>query len=288
MVGGLIGHALGVSGIPTTISKCYATGNITATPGGSGTSYPGGLVGALAYTTLSESWALGNVYARARPDNTGQIYAGGLAGGETSGAKIANCYALGDVFVDNPYSSGGSLVAGGLVGLLNNGSDGVYYSFAKGSVTAQSNATSTARAAGLVGHRNEGAIENCVALGENVITKGGSFRAAARIYGYPATAFSGDNGSSSGNYAMSLMYLEIWDKYRDGTYGDGGTITVVSPTSTAAGPHGESVAPGSAAGALGTAAFWTSTTDGPGFDPSIWNMNGVARDYPKLANAGGQ
>ena len=35
---------------------------------------------------------------------------------------------------------------------------------------------------------------------------------------------------------------------------------------------------------LGTLNFWTSTM---GFT-SVWNMSGVARGYPKLANVGGQ
>jgi hypothetical protein len=97
------------------------------------------------------------------------------------------------------------------------------------------------------------------------------------------------------------MYLEKWDVYRNPSSTQ---IHPVTATPNAAGPDGENAAPGTASGNLGNADFWTSTISGPGFnsvqvplddrgtpeDTSddidahyAWNMNGIARGYPRLA-----
>jgi hypothetical protein len=193
----------------------------------------------------------------------------------SSNSKIENCYALGDVFADDPYSGGG-IYAGGLVG-ESISTDGVYRSFARGSVTAQTNnSNSPIYAGGLIGALHYGSMENCAALGETMTAKGSNstYKAAARIYGSPAT----DIGVN--NRALDVMYLETWNAYRYGM------VTPVTPIPNATGPHGADAVPGMGSGALGTAAFWTTTmgfnssTDSPA---GTWNMSGVARGYPRLA-----
>jgi hypothetical protein len=260
-VGGLLGYIYAGPGVSNSIEKCYATGNITTVT--SESSFTGGLAGYSDNTTIKESWASGSVTARGSPGISGGIYAGGLAGTSTGNSKIENCYTLGDVLADDPYSAA-VVYASGLVGSLGSTTSGVYRSFARGSVTAQTNSVSAVYAGGLVGQRVSGDIENCVALGETVTAKGSGTKAAARIYGYPA----GDIGEN--NHALDVMYLETWDAYRNGT------ATPVMPTSDPAGPHGADAG----SGTLGTAGFWTGTM---GFSTSVWNMSGVARGYPRLA-----
>ncbi|MDR2662245.1 MAG: hypothetical protein LBC31_04530, partial [Treponema sp.] len=275
--GGLFGYVVGDGNFE--LRNSYAAGNISSAA--STASHTGGLIGSLgcATTIISGCWASGSVHARGSPGKTNVLYAGGLVGRvranntDILNITIENSYALGDVTADDPYS-GGDVCAGGLVGYMKS-SAGVYHSFAGGSVTAQTASTSGVYAGGIVGYREAGAIEHCVARGETITAKGtNADRTAARIFAYPAVAFSDSNGSSSGNYALSVMYLETWNKYRYGT------PTEVTLTSDSTGPHGENAT----AGTLRTADFWTSTM---GFD-SAWSMSGVARGYPKLANVGGQ
>jgi hypothetical protein len=291
--GGLIGMSAGHDGASNRISKSYATGNITTTANRN--SYTGGLLGYGTCTTVSESWASGSVHAGGSLSNSDKIYAGGLVSVLAADSKIENSYALGDVLADHPYS-GGTVYAGGLVGYIDSDLDagyGVYFSFAKGSVTAQNNYNSSTEyvyAGGLVGHRGSGDIQHCVALGDTVIVKSPNTtnRRAARVYGYPASSIG------TANYGFTWMSVEIHNKYRNGT------VTEGAVSSDLAGPHGMNSNAGTGADALGNKNFWTSTTAGPGFNsvqvpaegdvPAhyAWNMNGVARGYPKLENVGGQ
>jgi hypothetical protein len=261
-VGGLIGYIYAGSGANNSIEKSYATGNITTAA--SYASSTGGLTGYTDNTTIKESWASGSVRAGGRPGITLGIDSGGLTGDLTGNSKIENCYALGDVFADNPYSAA-VVYVGGLVGYLNSTTSGVYYSFAGGSATAQTNSGSGVYAGGLVGYRASGDIQRCAALGETVTARGSSSnKAATRVYGYAVSSIG------MGNYALNVMYLETWNTYRNGT------ANPLTPTSDAAGPDGADAAPGT----LGTATFWTTTMD---FNTCVWNMSGVARGYPKLA-----
>jgi hypothetical protein len=207
-VGGLIGHATRNGTATVAVSRCYATGAVSSFS--TGTNYSGGLVGYASSTTVSESWASGSVTAKGIPGKTNSILAGGLVGYLYTGSKIENCYALGDALADDPYS-GGAVAAGGLVGSSNSGGTGlgVFYSFAKGSVTAQTNSASDVYAGGVVGNRNNGNIQHCASLSETVIAKSAGARSAARIYGYPTS----DIGSN--NYALSVMKLGTYSGYYD-------------------------------------------------------------------------
>jgi hypothetical protein len=150
--GGLVGFSNGNStSVDVSISKSYATGHINVK--GTYATNSGGLVGRADFGNISECWASGNVEIRGLPGKVGAIYAGGLVGFLQSSAKIENCYALGNVFADDPYSGSSSVIAGGLVGYTtSNATPSVSYSFAKGSVTAQTaSASAEVYAGGIIG-----------------------------------------------------------------------------------------------------------------------------------------
>jgi hypothetical protein len=80
----------------------------------------------------------------------------------------------------------------------------------------------------------------------------------------------------SNNYALADMRLETSSNYNDPN-------PASAPASGGTATNKDGV--DAAASAFKTAGFWT----GPlGFNPSIWNMNGVGRGYPTRAGMGGQ
>ena len=105
--GGLVGRAYDdFSSI--IITNCYATGDVSATS--SHRTYAGGLLGEACYsTTIINCYATGNVSATS---NSYSAYAGGLVG-DVSGSTITNCYATGNV---SATSTSSYAYAGGLVG----------------------------------------------------------------------------------------------------------------------------------------------------------------------------
>ncbi|MGD9639100.1 MAG: GLUG motif-containing protein [Alphaproteobacteria bacterium] len=111
--GGLVGK---ISNSPSSISGSYATGSITCSG-----FYDGGLAGMAYNTTITNSYATGNV----RADD----FLGGLVG-EISGTTISGSYAEGSI----TCSGSGEDKAGGLVGKIYNGAS-ITNSFAKGSIS---------------------------------------------------------------------------------------------------------------------------------------------------------
>jgi hypothetical protein len=266
-VGGLIGFSYGTGTAVVSVSQCYSTGPIAASS--TDANHSGGLIGYAVLTAVTECWASGSVQAKGLPGKSGVIYAGGLAGYLTSGSNIENSYALGDVLADDPYS-GGVVYAGGLTGYLNSA---LSYSFAKGSVTAQTASGSAVYAGGITGNRNNGNIQHCVALGETVIAKGSGSKAASRVYGFSSGNFGTDN------YALSVMKIGEYSTYYAPL--TPAPVSVTDPTA----PHGADAAPGTASGALGNANFWTARGFNQGGDSpaNTWSMNGIARRYPRLS-----
>jgi len=128
----------------------------------------GGFTGNLAPgSTLTSCYATGNV--RSVHNGKRSLSVGGLVG--LSGGNIENCYALGDVLA---YKTDGveeihSANAGGLVGESYDGK--IQYSFSAGQVIAQS-AESNANAGGVAGGIWETALKNTVALGRSVTANG--------------------------------------------------------------------------------------------------------------------
>ena len=93
-------QAGGFAGYGAVISNCYATGDVfadyTGTGTGSGTTVDiGGLVGIM-LSSISNSFAKGNVIAQRNNNNANGINAGGIAGYSSGGLSIANSAALGE------------------------------------------------------------------------------------------------------------------------------------------------------------------------------------------------
>ncbi|WP_170138730.1 GLUG motif-containing protein [Edaphovirga cremea] len=128
IVGGLVGSAYGVldhdPNGTLTISKSYATGDVTATDHG----IVGGLVGMLSYSDIRDSYATGNV--------TGESYVGGLVG-HVEKSTISNSYARGNVVgetgTNGLWPLGQYSITGSLVGYLDS-AESVVNSYGYGTV----------------------------------------------------------------------------------------------------------------------------------------------------------
>jgi hypothetical protein len=122
-------------------------------------------------------------------------------------SSITNSYALGDVFAGNPTSANAAVYAGGLVGYTQIVSGGtnpdagkVAYNFAAGSVTAQSASSSAVYAGGIAGYMVSGELSGYAAFGGAVTVKGSGTKTAARVYAYSA-------GGGANNYALKTTRL---------------------------------------------------------------------------------
>lgn len=126
-IGGLIGVSEGVG---TIVSDCHATGPVSNTNlPDTGIAWFGGLIGVVEQTTVSNCYATGNVYVY---NNSGNLQIGGLIG--VNVGTVNNCYATGSVggmdyvggligynanTIGNSYSTGsviGRYYVGGLIG----------------------------------------------------------------------------------------------------------------------------------------------------------------------------
>ena len=99
-VGGLVGSTKGlVSRVSnnTTISACYVTGNITGTL----CSRVGGLVGSTDYTTISACYVTGNVTAQQTTERVGGLV------GFANGRSLIACYATGNIVATSSKKVGG-------------------------------------------------------------------------------------------------------------------------------------------------------------------------------------
>ncbi|WP_051916822.1 MULTISPECIES: GLUG motif-containing protein [unclassified Serratia (in: enterobacteria)] len=145
LVGGLVGgatSAVDYGGSTLTISKSYATGNVSAS-----SSSVGGLVGSLWSSEINDSYATGSV--------TGSMTVGGLVG-TVAQSTISNSHATGNVIatiVANGYQS----QAGGLVGFMQRSA--IKDSYAAGNVTGGQ------YVGGLVGSVVQSTINNSTARG---------------------------------------------------------------------------------------------------------------------------
>ena len=147
----------------SSISNSYATGNVTASTSGR-VVYFGGLVGNLGSSSISNSYATGNVTASTSGNDS--VYFGGLAGFMGS-SSISNSYATGDVTAS---TSGRVVYFGGLVGRMV--SNNISNSYATGNITVSSNSSILAGGlAGSLGMSN--IISNSYATGD-VTASGGS------------------------------------------------------------------------------------------------------------------
>jgi len=186
-VGGLVGK-----NYSSTLSNCYATGNVS----GAGV-YAGGLVGDnSSSSSLSNCYAAVNVsggmfvggLAGENYDNstisncyaTGNVsgtdgYLGGLTGSNSSSSSLSNCYATGDVSVTGEDVNATSEDVGGLTG-DNYDNSTISNCYATGNVSG------TILVGGLVGENSSSTISNCYATG-NVIGTGESVDAGENVGG---------------------------------------------------------------------------------------------------------
>ncbi|MCL2003375.1 MAG: YDG domain-containing protein, partial [Oscillospiraceae bacterium] len=172
---------------------------------------------------------------------------GGIAGNHVSG-KIENCYAAGNVSTLTDAANANYYV-GGIVG-RNEGSISNCYA------TGNIHGGGTSGAAGIAG-RNTGSscfVENCVALGLQIT---GNATNMGRVAGEAMT-----------NYYMSNNFARTMD----------GTSNDSNPN----GRDGQTID----SSQYSSAAWWASTTNGPGWSSSIWTFtNGV---LPTLTGLPGQ
>jgi hypothetical protein len=162
--GGLVGYV-----VNTTISDCYATGDISIATKIPAMIYVGGLAGYAGKGLIQRSYSIGNVSAQ-----SDFPYAGGLVGYNYDGNVISQCYAAeGKVRAIGVNSTNSSYpYAGGLAG-YNSGVNPqnptqvstIRNSYAHADVYARS-VTDTAWAGGITAsNANNALIENCYATG---------------------------------------------------------------------------------------------------------------------------
>jgi hypothetical protein len=223
-IGGFAGYALNGNGTTTIISDCSASGDVSAA--GNHVLYIGGFVGGSAHAgsgtgkgVIERCLATGNVNTIHL--GSALFYAGGLVGGG-EGLDISDSYALGDVFAYRQTTSG-NVFAGGLAGNVMYISSALAGSmdrcFAAGSVTAQANdGSSMIYAGGLVGQATNSAvtIDNSAALGARVIATGGTTRNAGRVTG-------DSTGTRANCYAWNGILTDASAAY--GAYVPGAPVT---------------------------------------------------------------
>ena len=165
--GGLVGTNC------STISNCFATGNISSS---GADCCSGGLVGSN-QGNLSKCYASGNVLAYSHISNNHSFLsatAGGLIGRDSE-SIVTECYATGtvktDVFSSKP-SSNSTAKSGGLIGSTYNTT--INSCYALGNVEASVTSHSTGRnvyIGGLIGKDNTKNITNCFRLNTQLLSK---------------------------------------------------------------------------------------------------------------------
>ena len=136
---GMLGGGLIGSASLSTITQSFATGDVSSLS--SGNAYIGGLIGDLSNSTLSESYATGTI-----SDPTGAVLGGLL--GASAGSSVSNTYASGTV--------SGSSHVGGLIGVnYSRLLASVNNSYSSGSVRGDD------YVGGLIGQNDGDDINNC-------------------------------------------------------------------------------------------------------------------------------
>jgi len=291
-IGGFAGR------IDANTSYCYAKGNVSVL--GYGHVLAGGFTGAITLgITLSKCYATGNITAINRGGSTNTPYnyssiggyipaiaVGGLVGYcDQADIVIENCYALGDVFADKPVGDGG-IFAGGLIGVTNGKTANC---FAIGSVVAQrasdksdktgsQNIEQAVSAGGLIGRKtgNRDAQNNAV-RGERVTATGPGVINMGRIFGVRE-----GNGTISNRAFNDLQF-------RTSIVYSAGGITPTTPTSSTADSKDGTDAH---AGNFRDRSFWGDATGSTGLkfnSNAIWDFSTVEmRGYPVLRSENGQ
>ncbi|WP_319525486.1 GLUG motif-containing protein [uncultured Desulfosarcina sp.] len=139
-----IGGLAGANFEGGTIEYSYATGSVN------GTTWVGGLVGQNYISTITGCYAEGDVSGSSTGWNDG--YVGGLVGYNENGSSIENSYATGSV--SNTYTDNYDYHIGGLVG-YNDEYSSITNTYAVGSVSDSGTGTGTHYLGALVGYNHE-------------------------------------------------------------------------------------------------------------------------------------
>ena len=194
-----------------TISNCYNTGSVSATATStSSSSYAGGIAGDNSYgRSIRDCYNTGSVSSSSDTSS----YAGGIAG--DNGKTISNCYNTGSVSATSDSYS----YAGGIAG-YNGGTISNCYNTGSVSSTASS---SDSYAGGIAG-RNNGTISNCYNTG--------SASASVSVSASSSDSYAGgiagwNNGTISNCYNTGSVSSSSSYSYAGGIAGlnfNGGTI----------------------------------------------------------------
>ena len=190
---GLFGHATGGSIKDTGVTG----GDVYAFSPSYYSISAGGLVG-YSYSSVTNSYATGNVYARS---SSSVVDAGGLVGNSNSSGgngSISNSYATGNV-----YASSTTVYAGGLVGrVMGSSYRSISNSYATGDVSASSTSSYYVYAGGLVGSIYYSNIINSYATGDVSASSTSAIVYAGGLLGED----SGAGGSVRNSYATGDVY----------------------------------------------------------------------------------
>jgi hypothetical protein len=261
-----IGGLVGIKGdfLPhlSTITNCYATGNIV------GTNYLGGLVGinsgAILYsysTTVSINSESGHTIGGLAGANTGSY-----SGGDDPNSLIYHCYAIADV------TGSGSL--GGLVG--NNYKGTISECYSLGDVTG------SYPLGGLVAKNNSGSITNCYATGN---VSGSNWNGVAGLVGR-----NKDNGSISKCYSTGHVSEGLIANNVGGLVGENETGSTVSNSfwdkqtsghTDSAGGTGKTTAEMQTMSTF-TDAGWDFIDESANGTDDIWRLCVDLTDYPRF------
>jgi len=237
--GGLVGQNHG------DIASSYATGSVTSQHSSPSHTYLGGLVGWNLGGSIESSYATGNV------TGTGQYGDGGGLVGVNDRGTISQSYATGAVNMKDDNIDGSSSTAGGFVG-INNGN--IVQSFATGAVSISGNGSS---GGGFVGTNND-TITEAYATGT---VSGGT---STVIGGFAGT--NNENGSLDQTYAIGKL---------TGSGTVGGLVGVNNaPSDSIQSSYWDNQTTGVNTSAGGTALTTASFIAGlpNGFDPSVWGI----------------
>lgn len=165
-IAGLIGYAS-----PSSMSDCYSTCTISATCTSTGISTRGkvsecgGLIGGLyRYTTVTRCYATGNISATSLHRDVEMI--GGFIG-HSVGTTVTRCYATGDISAIADEEVGG---IGGFVGEDYSNSVSDCYARGDVTLVAGTPAASWGRIGGFCGYTQDAVIDNCYSTGLLTVT----------------------------------------------------------------------------------------------------------------------
>ena len=271
-VGGFVGD------LDASLSKCFATAEVEAQ---GYESFAGGLAGrtgpwdTTTSASISSCYATGDVYSK----STGEwAYAGGLIGKTNNlSGFIEHCFAQGNVYSTGP----GQTFAGGLIGIMQrlSGSITIQYCYARGSVSAiSSNATRYTCVGGLVGNRQGGSIQYCVAVGARVTgintTPPPSDPPLTNYFGVSRILGTFASGSQSSNRAIDTMIIGWLNPYTSNPNPVYNIRTVSSSLNDLDSVDGLSTSFTD----LQSQTNWTDW----GFSTTYWNYDVITRGCPEL------